>query len=310
MAAARSVRACLALALGLPACDACSSGPDTTAPSAKPSTSSSPSGPSARLGGDPLDLRYATAMSQGTSAIWLSLSTHPLPCERVGPMEVGTRRGEKLVVLMLARTLDQDGAIGWSIPSASFYGTPLPGGRPHEGAKVSVSEADVTKTVRAEIDVTIDGRSGPSMVLQGDVTAKGCGTKLLNAPPQANPQRRLKVTVANKPFDIRGAVLRKKKGDRQELELSTRPRVCEGHHPAGDFVLRLSLEGDPLRARRAYLSGALIGGAHHVGHEPHGTFTAGVPVDGGQGLRVAYSQVIGGFAVEVSGVATPHECAR
>jgi hypothetical protein len=202
----------------------------------------------------PVRFTSVLAYSTGTSAIQLELASYPRTCDdlKASLADNGHSVPEGAVEarVRLAPLLATSGTMSWAVTGVYLFDV-------SRNSKVSdaLVEGDPGSKVRTTFAFQLPEYH---FAVDGPFEAAGCGVIPEPGEPAAEPQRGIKMSVAGKEFEVRGAIV-EKCWDLVCLKLSTSALTCE-REGLPDVLFSLNVPPKKGPARGAYaLSGAVIG---------------------------------------------------
>lgn len=215
-----------------------------TATTATASASAAPKksklvGFTAKVDDKELILDSALAFSRGGSALHITLSTHPIPCDKIAGAGFKLEPGEFVVDFTLAPVFQPGGKIVWKITGSRL------GDVTRQGAlgDVTVLLADPRRTVKIELDDVALVFPPTKLVLDGTLVAAGCGVIPLTERAKVRPQKAMRVELNGKRRVINGASVATIKGKRT-LRLTTEPHACDKGVQGSDMGIAIALAED------------------------------------------------------------------
>jgi hypothetical protein len=193
--------------------------------------------------------------TKGETSWRITLATDAVSCEELARTYPG--RPEKApgtrVDFWLRRAMNPDGTFGdWSVRSS--YITDGRGGRGMTTRGAMLESVAESKDMVKVTGLDLASSDGTRMVVYtGPVLAHKC--ERVAPEGQGEVQEELKVTIAGKPYPVRGATIRPV-GKRHHLRLTRAPHGCDSVFTEGfDTYVDIALEGDPPKLAFASLQG-------------------------------------------------------
>ncbi len=178
----------------------------------------------------------AWAFTDGGSALNIVVSTHQRFCDNIRARKITSQQDELFLGVTVAYQLDgksnswrhvvRDNRLGNRHKSFARAGG---------GGDVKVLGGTAAKgdSLRVQLRTTASGA-----MLNGVVTARGCGDLFAATDPVAEPAG-VRLTVAGKVHKIRSVRVRHHRGGARALVLSTAPTGCRNRDEQGDAVLTI-----------------------------------------------------------------------
>ncbi len=253
-------RAALAALLLAGGCDDEPRGAPVGASASAPSASASAAAPQHRLpgftatvDGEILPLAAALAFSRGGAALHVTLSTHDLECDKIAGAGFRLEPGETLFDFTLAPVNVPGEGERWMITGSRLGDVSRQG----ELGRAEVSAFDPRRTVKVKLDRVPLAFPPKTVLLDGELSATGCGILPVTERATVRPQRDLVVELDGKRLTMNGASLVVQKGGR-ELRLTSEPHACDKGLAGSDVGIELMLPDGRDRASRVRVSGFAV----------------------------------------------------
>lgn len=229
------IRASLLCLLAVCACHPSEGSP---APAASATVSAAPKksklvGFTASIDGEPLVLDSAVAFSRGGAALHLTVSTHPLECDKMAGAGFRVEPGESLFDFTIAPVVVPKEGEVWMVTGSRLGDVSRQG----ELGRAEVSAYDPRKTVVASFEGLSLAFPPKSVVLDGKLSATACGILPVSERAKVRRQGDLKVELDGKALVMHGASL---VGER-ELRLTSEPHACDKGVAGSDVGIELTL---------------------------------------------------------------------
>lgn len=209
------------------------------------------------------------AYTYGGQGLRVVLSTAQPKCKDLDGFVRVMSHNEKRLSMTVAPLLSGDGSSSWRIRTLYFTGRNAE--VIDEVGEVSMKSGDISKDfVQFKLDHTIDFKANDflkrrkgTMILKGTVNARSCGAFKRHKEAASKPQRELKVTLAEHPINIRGAVIRYSR-ESAYLTLASQPIDCQSNstggseHAGSDLFLEFELSRNGKFCKFLLANGDLI----------------------------------------------------
>ncbi len=248
----------IAFMLGGSGCDS----PNTSAAAHRSSAAATPSiasakprksklvGFSAKLGDTELVLDSALAFSRGGAALHVTLSTHPLECEKITGAGFRLEPAEFLVDFTVAPVTVPGKGEQWMVTGSRLGDVSRQGALGH----VETTATDPRNTVKMSMQKVALAFPPTMLVLDGKLTAMGCGVVPLTERAKVRPQKELKVLLDDKPLTMNGAsIVNDARG--RTLRITSEPHACDKGVLGSDVGIEVTLARDDSTMTRLRVSG-------------------------------------------------------
>ncbi len=244
--------ACLA-AVG---CDSSATAPaasTTVAPPTAP-TVSKLSGFTATIEGKPLVLDSAVAFSRGGSALHITVSTHPLECDKIAGTGFRLEPGEALFDFTVAPVMKDEKTSVWMITGSRLGDVTRQG----ELGEVEVTAFDPREKVKMTMkNVPLAFPPTATVMMDGSLVAEGCAIVPITSRAKVRKQDGLAVTLDGKKLLVHGASMsRTAKG--RVLRLTTEPHACDKGGQGSDVAIEMTVGDAADEATEVRVSGYSI----------------------------------------------------
>lgn len=258
---------------------------------------------SATIDDTPLALDSAVAFSRGGAALHLTVSTHPLECDKMAGAGFRVEPGESLFDFTIAPVVVPGEGEVWMVTGSRLGDVSRQG----ELGRVEVSANDPRKTVVASFKALSLAFPPKTVVLDGKLSATACGILPVSERAKVRRQQDLKVELDGKSWLMHGASL---VAGGRELRLTSEPHACDKGIQGSDIGIELTLAEDATTPAKLRVSGYSVARPLMAKQGEAGLAVRVGAAEAGGESDVAISGEIdlGGHPLLVDGVAHAERC--